>query len=409
MGATFTAVKVWVPGETLTAADLNAERDNILNNLTPGGVDDESTDVTAMQATADPYSGGAASLPTSLQGEIQRLRYLVAQLTRQTYWYVDPDFNLLGRKNAIINGACLVNQRITAHALVKDTYGICVDRFYGMATGTLVSAGTLTRITSSTAGRTGYALHFSGITLTGTGVLYLRHRIEAKNSLKFKSQTASFSCKVYHDVGSAVNFTVYIRKANAADNFAAVTAISNNTAQSIANATVTTVKYEGIAMGDCSNGIEIEIKVEPGAITTKNFHFAELQFELGETISDFDYPKSYEDELQECQRYFEKSYTDTVAPGTVDANCYKGFGKDTSYFYYSTIDFKVRKRAAPTLTRYNPATGTSSEIRNLTDGTNDGTTTTDILTDRIFNLINGGGGLHAGDLYGWHWTASAEL
>jgi len=93
MGATFSRIKTWV-AEVLTFADLNAEFNNILTNLTPAGVDDASTNAAAMQTTADPYPGGVASLPTSLEGELQRIRYLLAQITGEANWYVDPDITL---------------------------------------------------------------------------------------------------------------------------------------------------------------------------------------------------------------------------------------------------------------------------------------------------------------------------
>lgn len=90
MGATFSRLKTWA-AEILTYSDLNAEFDNILTNLTPAGIDDESTNAAAMQTTADPYPAASPSLATSLQGELQRIRYLIAQITGKTYWYIDPD------------------------------------------------------------------------------------------------------------------------------------------------------------------------------------------------------------------------------------------------------------------------------------------------------------------------------
>jgi len=83
-------VKTWSAGETLTASDLNAEFDNILNNLDPDNIEDASADATAMQATADPYPGSSESLATNLRGEIQRLRYLIKQITGKSQWYIDP-------------------------------------------------------------------------------------------------------------------------------------------------------------------------------------------------------------------------------------------------------------------------------------------------------------------------------
>lgn len=91
MPGTFSRVKTWSTGETLTASDLNAEFDNIITYMTPAGVDDASTDATAMQATTDPYPAASPSLATSLLGELQRIRYVLQQITGETYWYVDPD------------------------------------------------------------------------------------------------------------------------------------------------------------------------------------------------------------------------------------------------------------------------------------------------------------------------------
>ena len=49
-GATFSRAKDWVDQEVLTAADLNAEFNNILNNLDPAGIDDYSLSLSQMQS-----------------------------------------------------------------------------------------------------------------------------------------------------------------------------------------------------------------------------------------------------------------------------------------------------------------------------------------------------------------------
>lgn len=94
-GATFSRIKTWVNGEVLTASDLNAEFNNILNNLDPDGIDDYSVDTTEMRSTVDPYPAAAESLATSLEGEIERIRYQILELKKAiqtsnvTYWYQD--------------------------------------------------------------------------------------------------------------------------------------------------------------------------------------------------------------------------------------------------------------------------------------------------------------------------------
>jgi hypothetical protein len=103
MGATFSRVKTWV-AEILGYADLNAEFDNILTNLTPAGIDDLSVSNSAMQGQTDPYPASVISLSTSLSGELQRLRYQLAQITGNTYWYEDVPTTLLALQDIFDHG-----------------------------------------------------------------------------------------------------------------------------------------------------------------------------------------------------------------------------------------------------------------------------------------------------------------
>jgi hypothetical protein len=211
------------------------------------------------------------------------------------------DASPINHKNYIVNGNCKVAQH-SALTLVKDVYGIGqVDRFAGMATGTAVSAGTL--IYSAFSGKE--YIKFNQVTITGTGQLYLRHRIEAQDSEVFVNQKGSFSCNIQHSIGSSMNVTVFVRKANAANNFSAVTAIANSSAISVPNSTETTIRFEDVSMGDCSNGIEIELKLEPGAITTKDFLIRNLQFELGSIATQF-VMEPLAETLAKCKRFYQK-------------------------------------------------------------------------------------------------------
>lgn len=264
----------------------------------------------ALQALGSQQSGASApgiTYPYLLWADTA-IGLLKQRNGANTAWIVigtldQPYWGLRMRKNFIINGTGIVNQRVTALTLVKDTYGFGADRLSGMATGSLVSAGTFGQNSSSACGRTGYAFSFSGVTLTGTGILYARYRMEAKDARTFKSQVASFSAQVLHNVGSNLNYRIYVRKANAADNFSAVTAISDSGAISVPSGTAMQIKFENISTGDCSNGIEIEIKVECGAIATKNFEFTELQLEVCSVATEFEF-ESYGEELALCQRYY---------------------------------------------------------------------------------------------------------
>lgn len=143
-------IKIWVDDEILYAADLNAEFDNLLSqSVTPDSMDDCAEDALAMQTAADPYPGGSVSLPTSLRGEIHRLRYLIKQITGESYWYVDPDTtlaDLYADLNALIN---LFDANTILAANTDNTPGAVTvgeDRIVGRIAGGNITALTLTQL-----------------------------------------------------------------------------------------------------------------------------------------------------------------------------------------------------------------------------------------------------------------------
>lgn len=96
MPATFPIPLITViPGQTITAALWNNEYGNIFDNFEPHGMDDYSATDSQMQTEVDPFPGGATSRPTSLQGEIERLRYQLRIILGETYWYEDAADSLL--------------------------------------------------------------------------------------------------------------------------------------------------------------------------------------------------------------------------------------------------------------------------------------------------------------------------
>jgi hypothetical protein len=102
MGANFSKIETVVSGETITASERNAEFDNILNNFTPAGMDDYSVNTTQMQATSDPYPGAVESLATSLAGELERIRFVIKQITGKAQWYIDPTNDSFASGTALI-------------------------------------------------------------------------------------------------------------------------------------------------------------------------------------------------------------------------------------------------------------------------------------------------------------------
>jgi hypothetical protein len=82
-------IKQWVSEEILTHTDLNAEFDNIINNFTPSDMSSQSEDLAEMRTVMDPYPASSPDNAANLAEEIQQLRYMIAQITGNSYWYQD--------------------------------------------------------------------------------------------------------------------------------------------------------------------------------------------------------------------------------------------------------------------------------------------------------------------------------
>ncbi len=177
-------------------------------------------------------------------------------------------------KNAIINGSCQVAQRSAPTITAGYQYGQ-VDRLACMADGT-PTAGTIAQAATTLLGSTGYASNISGLTTGAGGVAHWRYRIESRDCQRFIDQAAVYSAKVYHNVGSNINYTITINIASAQDNFAAVTEKAKLSDVSVSTATETTLIFSVDDIGSCGNGIEIVVDATCGAVTTKDFYITEF-------------------------------------------------------------------------------------------------------------------------------------
>lgn len=90
----FARLKTWTDEENLSDEDLNDEIDNILDHLAPAYIEDYSSTVGEMQTQTTPGAVGTESQATTLAGEIERLRFVIARITGETYWYTAPDASI---------------------------------------------------------------------------------------------------------------------------------------------------------------------------------------------------------------------------------------------------------------------------------------------------------------------------
>ena len=133
---------------------------------------------------------------------------------------------------------------------------------------------------------------------------------------------------------------------------------------------------------------------------------AHCQLELGGVATTFK-SLTFAQELQACQRYYEKSYDVGTDPGSATATGAWFMRHPTAGAGAFFIPYKVPKRAIPTTVTYSRAAGTSGKVTNMSGGASD-------ITGTFAN-----GGTNSTAVY-WtstgsetyvegHWTAEAEL
>lgn len=91
MGAEFQLpLQQVIPGQLIASALWNGEFNNISTNFIPAGMDSYSDTDAQMQIQTAPYPGSVTSHATNLGGELERIRFMIASITGNTFWYQAP-------------------------------------------------------------------------------------------------------------------------------------------------------------------------------------------------------------------------------------------------------------------------------------------------------------------------------
>jgi hypothetical protein len=134
-----------------------------------------------------------------------------------------------------------------------------------------------------------------------------------------------------------------------------------------------------------------------------------IQLEVGDTATPFEF-KSIEDDLLECQRYYEKTYNQGVNPGTSTSLGIVGAanGTNTTGYCIQTASFKVTKRGTPTVTVYDTAGNSGKITTYVTDGTptTNKTATVDEASQSGFRIYETGTNKNG---FFWHYVSDSEL
>lgn len=280
-----------------------------------------------------------------------------------------------GGKNFLYNGGLLVKQRqASSVALSQGVNHYLFDRWQTGIWANNSVIGTALAYYGSNWTFTYNALVFDTITLDGAnGIVQTAQMLGSLESQALRGKVCSFQAKVLHNVDAPVNYKIALFKAGAPDDYSTWTLVAQTSNIPVPSGVATIITFENVNVGDCQNGLRVEIQVYPGSITNKQFAISDLKGEIGPVCTPFNC-LPFDQELARCQRYYEKSTNYSVAPAD---NCgLEGAVSirtpiTSTYHPVGNVPFKVVKRTAPTVTFYNPsAVDANNKIRNTTDNAN---------------------------------------
>lgn len=251
----------------------------------------------------------------------------------------------------------------------------------------------------------------------------IKYHIESADSKKFSGQKVTVSLQHQESVSAGSTIAqIIVTYPSVADNFSTVETISSKYLTVSAafiqeSLTLTLPSASPLNAYPIGNGIQIIIRyTQQTATGTLTANISQVQVNTGDQALSFQ-PRSFAEELALCQRYYEKSYDYSVAPGTAS----NATGIETKVVPsntvatsqpYGRVSYKVKKRTTTTVTIYPFATPTNtgrvSDNNGLDLAANSGSVASS--GDSGFNIQNGSGGAltTVSNVVIFHWAADAE-
>ena len=342
-----------------------------------------------------------------------------------------PSFS---RKNFIINGNMDIWQRGTSYTFTTGQSGYNADRwsFSNGTDGTVLLTKNSGAPTIAQAGYKnvyGNMFQFSvaDAALAAGQYAYLTQKIEGYDVSHLMGQEVTLSFWVYSKITGI--FCVAFK--NSGGDRAYVAEYTVNQADTFEKKTITLTMHDGTSGAwDYTNGVGLNVIFCAGSGTTYKTANANtweagnyiatsnqtnlagtinnymsinsVQLELGAYATPFEY-RPLAKELALCQRYYEKSYNLSEAPGSNTGNSYgmPVYFSPAASANYPSVPYSVRKKSAGAVTIYRND-GTSGAIDG---GTNPAAGAVD-LGETGFKVNST---FAADTLYKWHWAADAEL
>ena len=360
------------------------------------------------------------------------------------------DTSVHGRRNLVINGAMQVAQRGTSTTNAA-AFTFFADRFY-YESGSMDALALTTAQVADAPADTGIKYSIKATVTTpevGSGDttefaqvnMFLEHQ-DSSQKLRWGTSSAkplTVSFYVKSSVTGVFLFTMH--KSGGAAGFGThYTINSANTWEKKTIAVPAATDSSWAALADTGRGIETRWSWRVGSNVTKTvdgnwdytggymgfsnvsntggdafvttngatWQLTGVQYEIGEQASPFEH-RSFSENLTLCQRYYQQSYDDNTAPGTVtNAGCMIARASSgNQYLVELTRRNIVTMRTTPSVVSYSPNTGAANKVR-----TSSGDQTVSGVFDAGKNSTGfplTSGSVSDGDDVRWHFTLSAEV
>lgn len=311
--------------------------------------------------------------------------------------------------NILINGGFDVWQRGTSFSSGYTADRWCIGFNGSGATRTITRQAFTVGQTDVPSNPTYYLRYAQSVAGSDGTYNFIVQRLEDVSRLSGKTVTLSFYAKadsarniitqVEQNFGSGGSSAVYV-----GDVIHALT-----TSWQLFTKTLTLPSVSGKTIG-ANNFLSVYIMFPVN--TTFTIDIANVQLNYGSVALPF-VPRSFDDELRSCQRYYEKSYNQSVAPGAVSALGQQSRIISTGYFTSDTsIVFSTVKRVAPTVTIYSPQNGSAGyaeEIEISSIFVANRAVSSASIGERSASFQSNDGTFTIGNVLRLQWVADAEL
>lgn len=320
--------------------------------------------------------------------------------------------------NNLLNSAFDLWQRGTSVVIVNASSVYQADRWY--VSNTLGTDGEITY--SQIAGTLDGSKYATQVQITqaptagqNNGTEFFQ-TLENSDSLRFYNKTASSSINIkalgnVTQVGIQFMYNTTEAKVNTTIGSEVLVTVSTGAF------TLGSILSQAIGTSQTTSGV-IGFRVRITAVSSGNTYdlnngyiLEQGMMNLGTTVGSYQrLGGSLGEELEACQRFYEKSYDITVNPGTVTmVGQWELYQPNTTGTLFEAVPYHVSKRVSVSPIVYSPNSGSANNIYNLSAPADVGVSSITVFGMYGFSQIVLTGSVNTNQVAQWHWINDAEI